>query len=146
MMLKTILFLFLGSSFYFGQSIKNPGSFSGQSNSACTDCTLNLAVSSEGDGTKATGTSGQGSGTTSDDVELLIRQTKNSLIIQLMPQNRNLRAFTIYDSAWNIKKAQQISPTNSYTIDTSDLLSGNYTIELEIVSPNVSMQQSFTKE
>lgn len=144
-MLKTILFLLFGCSLYFGQNVANTASSSNQNNSECTNCTMNLNTP-EGDGTKATSTSGQGSGTLSNEVNLNTQQVGSDLYIYLMPQNRKFTTYTIYDLSGNLKKEQQIHPTNSYSINVSNLSPGNYLIYVEVVSPNVSITKLFNKQ
>ena len=146
MMLKTILFFLFGCSLYFGQRVANTGFSASQVNSECNNCGMNLNNNPEGDGTKATGTNGQGSGTTSDEVDLITKQVGNHLNIQLIPQWRSFTTFIIYDSYGNVKKEQQIQPTNSYSIDISDLASGDYSIDVEVVSPHTTITQSFIKQ
>lgn len=145
-MLKIVLFFLFGCSLYFGQRVGNTGLSASQVNSECNNCGMNLNNNPEGDGTKATGTSGQGSGTTSDEVSLITEQVGNHLKIQLMPQWRSFTTFIIYDSSGNVKKDQQIQSTNSYSVDISDLVSGNYLIEVEVVSPHTTIMQSFSKQ
>ena len=114
-MLKTVIFFLFGCSLCFGQS------------SQVSVFTL------EGDGTKTTSTSGQGSGTS--PFAIIINQSaKNDLNIYLMPSDTQFSKYTIYDLSGNVKKAQQISPTNSCSIDVSNLTPGNYLIKVEAVS------------
>ncbi len=145
MMLKTTLFFLFGCSLYFGQSISSTGTISNQNNPSCSNCPINLNTA-EGDGTRATNNSGSGSGTTSNEVNLITDQVGNQLKVQLMPQWRNFTTFVIYDLSGNVKKDQQIHPTNAYSIDISDLPSGNYLIEAEVVSPPITITQYFTKQ
>lgn len=125
-MLKTLIFFLFGCSLYFGQI------------SATSIPTL------EGDGTKVKSSSGQGSGT--DPFGIMINQSaKNDLNIYLMPAEVQFTKYTIYDLSGNLKKTQQISPTNSYSIDVSNLAPGNYLIKVEAVSPSAIVTKLFVR-
>jgi hypothetical protein len=140
MMLKTTLFFLFGCSLYFGQSIATTG-LPNQADSACTNCPMNMNTA-EGDGTRASNNGGGGSGTLSDAVSLATEQTGNNLNIYLMPFQRKFTTYIIYDLSGNVKKEQQIPPTNSYSIDVSNLSPGNYLIEVEVASPSTTITES----
>lgn len=145
MMLKTTLFFLFGCSLYFGQSIANTGSPSNQANPECTDCPMNLNTT-EGDGTRTTSSPGQGG---TSNFSLMTQQVGNHLNIQLMPQDKEIITYMIYDvSASSLTKDKRIEihPTNSYSIDISNLNPGNYLITVVEALSNESISRSFSKQ
>lgn len=124
-MLKTTIFFLFGCSLYFGQSIKATGISSNQNNSPANRETV--------EGVKA---QNSGGGEGAGPFAIIINQTtkKEDLNIYLMPSDTQFSKYTIYDLSGNVKKTQQISPTNSCSIDLSNLIPGNYLIKVEAVS------------
>lgn len=135
-MLKTVIFFLFGCSLCFGQNAVTTGVSSRQTSTnydTTSGANSITNTSLEGDGTKTTSTSGQGSGTS--PFAIIINQSaKNDLNIYLMPSDMQFTKYTIYDLSGNVKKTQQISPTNSCSIDVSNLAPGNYLIKVEAVS------------
>ncbi len=128
-MLKTLIFFLFGCSLYFGQI------------SATSISTL------EGDGTKTTSTSGQGSGSGNNLPNLLVVQDGNDLRISLTRSEARFNSYSLYNGAgMAILEDQTIRPTNSYSIDISNLKPGNYYISVEVIAPTyISISKPFIK-
>lgn len=133
-MLKTTIFFLFGCSLYFGQSTANLNSI-------------------EGDGTRASNSDG-GSGSQPNSGTVSQQQVRSDLNVDLNQgnlrmflnqQDRKFNIYRIYDISGNLKREQIISPTNSHTVDISNLSSGNYLIVVTESPSNTGMSKLFVK-
>lgn len=151
-MLKTTIFFLFGCSLYFGQSLPTTGSTSSNQNNNC-NCTANLNTMG-GDGTRASNSDG-GSGSQPDSgtgsqqqqarSDLNVDLNQGNLRVFFNQQDRKFNRYVIYDISGNLKKEQIISSTNSYTIDISNLSSGNYLIVVAEYPSNTGISRLFVK-
>jgi hypothetical protein len=152
-MLKTAIFFLFGCSLYFGQSLAGSSSSQNNNSSGCTNCPINVG-GGPGNGTQASTTDG-GSGTQPDSGSTQqYQQARSNLNIYLNQGNLNLslnqsdnkfNRYKIYDGSGNLKRDQIISATNSYTVDISDLSSGNYLIVVIETPSNTGLSKLFVK-
>lgn len=128
-MLKSLMFFLFGCSLYFGQN------------------NVSSVSIAEGDGTKTTSTSGQGSGSGNNMPNLVVVQDGGSLKLFLSRSEAKFNSFSLYGtSGMVIADDQKIRPTNSYSVDISNLKPGNYYISVEVVTPMyLSISQQFIK-
>lgn len=134
-MLKTVIFFLFGCSLYFGQIIPTTGVPTAESATS----TLDLK-----DGTRTTDTPGQG-GHPSTMISLYNEPGGNSLRVSINPEDKKFESYIIVDQYGVVKKQGKTSVTNSCSIDISSLSSGNYWIQIEMVSPYEIASKKFLK-
>lgn len=140
-MLKTIIFFLFGCSFYLGQS-------NGISILALKDGTKTTSTSGEGSGTQGTGTSTQQQQQQqliNEINELKVYLDQSNLNMFLSQQDKKFSKYRIYDISGNLKREQIISATNTYTVDISNLSSGNYLVIVNEALSNTGISKSFIK-
>jgi hypothetical protein len=140
-MLKTIIFFLFGCSFYLGQS-------NGISILALKDGTKTTSTSGEGSGTQGTGTSTlqqQQQQLINEINELKVYLDQSNLNMFLSQQDKKFSKYRIYDISGNLKREQIISATNTYTVDISNLSSGNYLVIVNEALSNTGISKSFIK-
>lgn len=140
-MLKTIIFFLFGCSFYLGQS-------NGMSILALKDGTKTTSTSGEGSGTQGTGTSTQQQQQQeliNEINELKVYLDQSNLNMFLSQQDKKFSKYRIYDISGNLKREQIISATNTYTVDISNLSSGNYLVIVNEALSNTGISKSFIK-
>lgn len=142
-MLKTIIFFLFGCSFYLGQS-------NGMSILALKDGTKTTSTSGEGSGTQGTGTSTQQQQQQQQQLineinELKVYLNQSNLNMFLSQQDKKFSKYRIYDISGNLKREQVISATNTYTVDISNLSSGNYLVIVNEALSNTGISRSFIK-
>jgi len=140
-MLKTIIFFLFGCSFYLGQS-------NGISILALKDGTKTTSTSGEGSGTQGTGTSTQQQQQQeliNEINELKVCLDQSNLNMFLSQQDKKFSKYRIYDISGNLKREQIISATNTYTVDISNLSSGNYLVIVNEALSNTGISKSFIK-
>lgn len=140
-MLKTIIFFLFGCSFYLGQS-------NGMSILALKDGTKTTSTSGEGSGTQGTGTSTlqqQQQQLINEINELKVYLDQSNLNMFLSQQDKKFSKYRIYDISGNLKREQIISATNTYTVDISNLSSGNYLVIVNEALSNTGISKSFIK-
>lgn len=138
-MLKTIIFFLFGCSFYLGQS-------NGMSILALKDGTKTTSTSGEGSGTQGTGTSTQQQQQQQQLInELKVYLNQSNLNMFLSQQDKKFSKYRIYDISGNLKREQVISATNTYTVDISNLSSGNYLVIVNEALSNTGISRSFIK-
>ena len=140
-MLKTIIFFLFGCSFYLGQS-------NGMSILALKDGTKTTSTSGEGSGTQGTGTSTQQQQQQqliNEINELKVYLDQSNLNMFLSQQDKKFSKYRIYDISGNLKREQIISATNTYTVDISNLSSGNYLVIVNEALSNTGISKSVIK-
>ncbi|RZJ48984.1 MAG: T9SS type A sorting domain-containing protein [Flavobacterium sp.] len=139
-MLRTTIFFLFGCSFFFGQTNGIP--------------IVNLK-----DGTKTTSTSGEGSGSQGSGIstslqqqelineinELKVYMNQSNLSMSMSQQDKKFNGYRIYDISGNLKREQVVSATNSYTVDISNLSSGNYLVIVTETLSNTGVSKLFIK-
>lgn len=140
-MLKTIIFFLFGCSFYLGQS-------NGISILALKDGTKTTSTSGEGSGTQGTGTSTQQQQQQqliNEINELKVYLDQSNLNMFLSQQDKKFSKYRIYDISGNLKREQVIPATNTYTVNISNLSSGNYLVIVNETQSNTGISRSFIK-
>jgi len=153
-MLKTTLFFLFGCSLYLGQTIKATRISSNQTdNSGYSGFSANRETAEgvraqnsgggEGTGPNNPPTTGSTQQQVRSDLNVYLNQ--GNLSVSMNQPDNKFNRYMIYDGSGNLKRDQIISATNSYTVDISNLSSGNYVIVVNETPSNTSVSKLFLK-